>query len=56
VKQRPEFDRTGIYILTGYREGDDELPTLYIGQADGVRARIDSHHQNKDFWDTSTLR
>ena len=24
---------------------------LYIGQADGVRNRIDSYYQNKDFWD-----
>lgn len=51
VRQRPEFQRTGIYILVGYKAGADELPTLYIGQADGVRPRIDSHHQSKDFWD-----
>jgi hypothetical protein len=30
---------------------EDDLPTIYIGQADGVRNRIDAHHQNKDFWD-----
>ena len=29
------------------------MPIIYIGQADGVRNRIDSHFQNKDFWDWS---
>jgi hypothetical protein len=48
VRQRPEFLRTGIYILVGFP--DDDLPTVYIGQADGVRSRIDSHYQTKDFW------
>ena len=50
LKQRPEMQRTGIYILVGYK-GEDELPTVYIGQADGVRGRIDSHYTAKDFWD-----
>ncbi len=49
VRQRNEFIRTGIYILVGYQE--DDLPTIYIGQADGVRNRIEAHYQNKDFWD-----
>ena len=48
---RAEFGRTGVYILTGYSEGDDDLPTVYIGQADGVKGRIDSHAKEKDFWD-----
>ena len=47
---REEFQRAGIYILIGYQEGDD-LPTLYIGQGDGVKGRIDSHSNKKDFWD-----
>jgi hypothetical protein len=50
VRQRPEFVRAGVYILVGYQEEDD-LPTVYVGQADGVRNRIDAHHKNKDFWD-----
>src|SRR5678816_3080071 len=45
-------DRAGIYILTGAQEGsDDDLPTVYVGQGDGIRSRIDSHYGNKDFWD-----
>ena len=51
VKQRAEFKRTGVYILVGYKGQDDDLPTLYIGQADGVGTRLDSHYQSKDFWD-----
>jgi hypothetical protein len=49
VRQRSEFNRAGVYILVGYQE--DDLPTIYIGQADGVRNRIESHYQNKEFWD-----
>jgi hypothetical protein len=47
---RKEFSRAGVYILVGF-PGDDDLPTIYVGQADGVKNRIDAHYQNKDFWD-----
>lgn len=49
IKLRTEFTRTGIYVLVGYK-GDDDLPTIYIGQADGVKNRLESHYSNKDFW------
>lgn len=26
VRNRPEFQRTGIYILVGYKQPDDDLP------------------------------
>ena len=55
VKGRVEFARTGVYILTGYSEGYDDLLTVYVGQADGIKPRIDSHAQNKDFWDTGIV-
>ena len=53
IRQRSSFKSTGVYILTGYKgqEENDDLPTIYVGQADSVRNRIDSHYQNKDFWD-----
>lgn len=54
VRQRPEMMRTGVYILVGYT-GDSDLPTLYIGQADGVRGRIESHYKEKDFWDQAIV-
>ena len=54
ARTRPELSRTGVYILAGYEEGDGEeedLPTLYIGEGDAVRDRIDSHVQTKEFWE-----
>ena len=50
TKQRPEFSRAGVYILVGYRAEGDELPTVYIGEGDVIRNRIDTHFQSKDFW------
>lgn len=51
VRSRPEFARAGVYILIGYGTQNSDLPTLYIGQGDGVLDRINSHFENKDFWD-----
>ena len=53
IKQRSEFSKPGVYILIGY-VSDDDLPTLYIGQGDVVRNRLESHFQNKDFWTKGT--
>jgi len=53
-KNRSEFEQAGVYILFGYQEGDD-LPTLYIGQGDGVKKRIESHEKNKEFWDKALV-
>jgi hypothetical protein len=55
IKQRAEFSRTGIYILRGYEEGEDDLPAIYVGEGDVIRNRIESHYQNKDFWDTAIV-
>lgn len=49
-KNRHEFSQAGVYVLIGYNEESD-LPVVYIGQGDGVKDRIDSHYQNKLFWD-----
>lgn len=49
VRHRPEFQQAGVYLLLGPRtEGDGE--TIYIGEGDPVRPRLDSHYANKDFW------
>ena len=50
---RKEFRTAGVYVLTGSAEGDDELPTVYVGQGDRIGVRIDSHYTDpdKDFWD-----
>ena len=42
----------GVYILSGPGEGSgDDLPTVYVGQGDEIRTRMESHIVNKDFWD-----
>jgi len=55
IKNRPEFNQAGIYILSGYADPEDELPTIYVGQADIVKFRIDQHTKNKEFWDKVTI-
>lgn len=58
MRKRPDLAKTGVYILVGYKGGEDnalqgvedDLLTVYIGQADGVGNRIESHIQKKDFW------
>lgn len=39
----------GVYVLFGHDE-DDDLPLVYIGESDGVRDRLQSHFDKKDFW------
>lgn len=48
--QRPEFDRTGVYVLVGASE-DSSLPTIYVGEGDPVRDRLSQHYVKKEFWD-----
>ena len=55
VKQRNEMKKIGVYILIGYKEGQDDLETIYVGQADGIRGRIDSHAANKNFWNWAAV-
>lgn len=47
-RERAEYDRSGIYLLTG--RGDGDLPTIYVGEAEHLRKRINTHHAKKDFW------
>ncbi len=55
TKQRPEFSRSGLYVLVGYKNDADQLPTIYVGEGDVVRNRIESHFQNKEFWDRAIV-
>lgn len=50
TKGRSEFSHPGAYILVGFSGDDDDLPTIYVGEGDGVRERIESHFRTKDFW------
>ncbi len=55
TRRREEFSRAGVYVLVGYeaKEGaqEDDLPTVYVGEGELMRTRIESHFQSKDFWD-----
>lgn len=48
VKKRGEFSRSGIYLLVGH--DGDQLPKLYVGEAEKVKNRLDLHYAQKDFW------
>lgn len=50
--RRPEATRTGVYILTGDREGE---PALYIGEAETLRSRLADHVKGKDWWTTAVM-
>lgn len=50
IKNLEAFKSPGIYILVGYGDDEDELTTVYIGEGDGIKDRIESHTKNKDFW------
>ena len=55
IKSRAELRGAGIYILSGYSNPDDELPTVYVGQADTVSNRIEQHIKTKEFWDKAVI-
>lgn len=54
-RRRDEFGHPGVYLLVGYKS-DADRPTLYIGQADNLRERIDQHSKGKEFWDAIVFR
>jgi hypothetical protein len=45
-----EFNKPGVYILRGQAQ-DQVTATIYIGEGDPVRGRLDSHFAKKAFWD-----
>jgi hypothetical protein len=46
-RARVEFERTGVYLLLG--DGDGVVPDLYIGEADEIRTRLNSHSKEAKF-------
>ncbi len=51
VRERPEAERAGVYVLLGQEEEND-LPMAYIGEADPVIDRLLYHYKDKDWWTT----
>jgi hypothetical protein len=50
VRIRDEFTNPGVYFLYGPAQAEGGDVTLYIGQADNVRERLDTHHRSREFW------
>lgn len=53
IKKRSEFSRSGVYLLVG--QDGDQLPKLYVGEAEKVKNRLDQHYANKDFWQQAII-
>jgi len=49
-KDRSEANNSGIYFLFGNSEQDDELPQVYVGEAENVYVRLGQHIKGKEFW------
>lgn len=54
AKGRTEFDRAGAYVLVGPSSAG-ELPTVYVGEGDPVRPRLEQHASKRDFWTSAVI-
>ena len=50
VVTRAEFDKSGVYVLVGREEGSS-LPTIYVGEGDPIKDRLNQHYGKKEFWE-----
>jgi hypothetical protein len=53
AKGRPEFGRTGVYVLSGPEE--EGQIKIYVGEGDPNGTRLEQHYAKKDFWTTLFL-
>ena len=49
---RKEAAHTGVYLLIGGNDGDDQV---YVGEGQDIGRRIRNHDSNKDWWETAVL-
>jgi hypothetical protein len=54
LRKRPEFEKTGVYVLTSQPEPDG-LSRVYVGEGDPVADRLVSHHKQKEFWSVAVF-
>jgi hypothetical protein len=54
AKDRIDFGKTGVYVLIG-PSSEPNLPTIYIGEGDPAKPRLESHFAKKDFWTSIIL-
>lgn len=50
ARLRGEVATTGVYVLIGPDPEGVREQRVYVGEADEVRTRLDTHQQSKDFW------
>ena len=50
IKARPECKKPAVYFLIGKENEEALLPTVYIGEAENLWARLATHDSLKDFW------
>jgi len=50
VKDRAEFQSTGVYVSVGPSEDDPRVREIYIVEGDIVHTRIATHPGTLDFW------
>lgn len=57
VTQRPETQKTGVYVLLGQDSENASQKRIYIGEGDTIINRISAHNKDadKDFWDEAVL-
>lgn len=54
VRNRAEFEKSGVYLLIG-EDSASGGPMIYVGEADCVRPRLDSHQAEKEFWQQAVV-
>lgn len=53
AEEREEIQRVGVYFLFGDVGDDASRPPAYVGEAENCLARIQRHHERRDFWATA---
>lgn len=52
---KPDLDNAGVYILFGKSDDPGKEGRAYIGEADGIRRRLEQHLTQKDFWNDAIV-
>lgn len=52
ARSREEFARPGVYVLVGQSESTADRVSVYVGEADVLGKRLDTHYKSKEigFW------
>lgn len=50
-----DLNKAGVYILFGKTDDPDKEGVAYIGEADGIRKRLEQHVAQKDFWNDAIV-